>query len=231
MIGWNPFRLLLMVMTFSSVVLVLGKLALMPNEGTSVKAAIALPTQVPLKGWQALATKPLVAPGAATAQDPPEMVAGNTYVYQRDRASSPVTLTVELRYLVETDPNVRNLLLKYGKPPATVPFPSTIQHREETGFYSLYYTQGTAYLSSCINSRGESPVTEAQFNQNRYMYDLRLDRVLPVLLGRETLRDGRCLFTVMSIPLQAFSSEATDNMLRDAWNAWHHWWQPQFPPP
>jgi len=220
-----------MMVTFSSVVLVLGKLTLMPPQETSVKATIALPTQVSLKGWQALATTPLAAPSAATVQDSPEMVAGNTYVYQRDRSSNPVTLTVELRYLVETDPNVRNLLLKYGKPPATVPFPSTIHHQEETGFYSLYFSQGRAYLSSCINSRGESTVTEIQFNQNRYAYDLRLDRVLPVLLGRETLRDGRCLFTVMSLPLQALSSEVIDQTLRDAWNSWHHWWQPRFPSP
>ncbi len=229
--GWNLVRLPLMVVTFSSVVLVLGKLTLMPSQETSAKAAIALPAQVPLKGWQALATTPLAPPSAATVQDPPEMVAGNIYTYQRDRASSPLTLTVELRYLVETDPNVRNLLLKYDQPSVTVPFPSTIQHQEETGFYSLYFTQDRAYLSSCINSHGESTVTETQFNQNRYAYDLRLDRVLPVLLGRETLRDGRCLFTVMSLPLQALSSEVIAQTLRDAWNSWHHWWQPQFPPP
>lgn len=229
--GWNLVRLPLMALTFSSVVLVLGKLALMPNEETSVKAAIALPTQVPLKGWQALATTPLAAPRGAIVQDPSEMVAGNTYVYQRDRASTPMTLTVELRYLIETDPSVRNLLLKYGKPSAAVPFPSTIQHQKETGFYSLYFTQDKAYLSSCINSRGESTVTETQFNQNRYTYDLRLDRVLPVLLGRETLRDGRCLFSVMSLPLQALSSEEIDQTLKDAWESWHHWWQPQFPSP
>lgn len=229
--GWNLFRLPLMMITFGSVVLVLGKLTLMPPKETSVNARVALPTQVPLAGWQALATRPLTAPSAAITQDSPEMVAGNTYAYQRDRASNPVTLTVELRYLVETDPNVRNLLLKYGKPSATVPFPSTIHYQEDAGFYSLYFTQGRAYLSSCINSRGESTVTETQFNQNRYTYDLRLDRVLPVLLGRETLRDGRCLFTVMSIPLQALSSEVVAPMLKDAWKSWYQWWQPQFPPP
>lgn len=227
MIAEALFRLPLMLLTFSSVVLVLGKLTLMPNQPTDVKAAIALPTHMPLKGWHAIATKPLIPPTTAIAQTSPEMVVGNIYTYRRDRT----TLTVAIRYLVETDPSVRNLLLKYGEPAATVPFDSTIQQQEETGFYSLYSTQENTYLSSCINSRGKSTVTEAQFNQNRYRFDLRLDRAFPVLLGRETLRDGRCLFTVMSIPLRASSPQATERLLKDAWTSWYQGWQPQFPPP
>lgn len=223
--AYTPFRLPLMVFMFSCVAIVLGKLILMPDQSTTVRAVIALPNHVPLSGWQATATETLLPPSVTTAQPQTEMVTGNIYSYRRDLAA----LTIKIRYLVETDPSVRNLLLKYGEPSAPVPFATTIRQQQETGFYSLYFTQETAYLSSCINSRGQSTVTEAQFNQNRYRYDLRLDRVLPILWGRQTLRDGRCLFTVMSIPVQTTSLEPTERLLQEAWTSWYRWWQSQFP--
>lgn len=216
-------RLPLLALTLGGVVLVLGRLLLFPPTAGQAKTEFVFPEQVPLPGWQPQSVGTLPIPEKAQA----EMVSGKRYGYtQGDRA-----LTVEIRYLVNTDPSVRNLLLKYGKSTPTVAFPTTIQQDESGGFYSIYTDETHAHLSSCINPRGSSTVTEAQFMQNRYAFDLRPERALPVLLGRETLRDGRCLWTVMSAPLQNTPADQVYPQLKAAWIDWQAWWQPRFPTP
>ncbi len=216
-------RLPLLALTLGGVVLVLGRLLLFPATDGQTKAEFDFPEQVPLPGWQAQSATALPIPEKAQA----EMVSGKRYSYrQGDRA-----LAVEIRYLVNTDPSVRNLLLKYGKSTPTVAFPTTIQQDESGGFYSIYADETHAHLTSCINPRGSSTVTEAQFMQNRYVLDLRPERALPVLLGRETLRDGRCLWTVMSAPLQNTPADQVYPQLKAAWTDWQAWWQPKFPTP
>jgi len=216
-------RLPLLALTLGGVVLVLVRLLLFPPAAGQTRAEFAFPEQVPLPGWQARSAEALPIPEKAQA----EMVSGKRYSYtQGDRA-----LTVEIRYLVNTDPSVRNLLLKYGKSTPTVAFPTTIQQDESGGFYSLYTDETHAHLTSCINPRGSSTVTEAQFMQNRYALDLRPERALPVLLGRETLRDGRCLWTMMSAPLQNTPADQVYPQLKAAWTDWQAWWQPRFPTP
>lgn len=216
-------RLPLLALTLAGVMLVLGRLLLFPPTAGQTRAEYTFPKQVPLPGWQAQSADTLPIPEKAQA----EMVSGKRYSYtQGDRP-----LTVEIRYLVNTDPSVRNLLLKYGKPAATVAFPTTIQQDESGGFYSIYADETHAHLTSCINPRGASTVTEAQFMQNRYALDLRPERALPVLLGRETLRDGRCLWTVISAPLQGTPATQVYPQLKAVWADWQAWWQPRFPSP
>ncbi|GAB4136416.1 MAG: hypothetical protein Fur0046_09900 [Cyanobacteria bacterium J069] len=219
----KSFRLPLLALTFGGVLVVLGRLLLFPEAVGRAAVSFTFPETVPLPGWQSQYSTVLPIPEKAQA----EMRSGRSYRYmQGDRP-----LDVEIRYLVNTDPSVRNLLLKYGKPTLTAPFPSTIQQDEAGGFYSIYSDETHAYLTSCINPRGSSTVTEAQFMQNRYALDLRPERALPVLLGRETLRDGRCLWTVLSTPLQSASPEQIYPQLKAVWADWHQWWQPQFPDP
>ncbi|GAB4475879.1 MAG: hypothetical protein OHK0037_37320 [Elainellaceae cyanobacterium] len=216
-------RLPLLALTLGGVMLVLGRLLLLSPTTGQIKSSFTFPEQVPLPGWQAQSATALPVPEKAQN----EMVSGKSYRYVQGNRP----LTVEIRYLVNTDPSVRNLLLKYGKPTPTVAFPTTIQQDEAGSFYSIYADETHAHLTSCINPRGSSTVTEAQFMQNRYALDLRPERALPVLLGRETLRDGRCLWTVMSAPLQGSSATQVYPQLKAAWADWQAWWQPRFPTP
>ncbi len=70
--------------------------------------------------------------------------------------------------------------------------------------------------------------------QNRYVHALQVNRLLPWLLGRETLVDRRCLWTLMSMPLpmgaksNSIASEKVFKALETAWFSWYQWWQPKF---
>jgi len=104
------------------------------------------------------------------------------------------------------------------------------------GYYGVLTHEGKAYLSACINPRGESTVTEQQFRQSLYATDLQVGRILPWISGREPLLDRRCLWTLMSTPLpsgkntDSTASEAAYKTLEAAWFNWFRWWQPKFPP-
>lgn len=222
MINWQLLRLPVLAATFGGVALTFGKVALMPAPAPQ---AIALPRSVSLNDWQLVSSTAMRPEGNAT-NERSAAVSGTLYRYrQGDR-----TLDIEMRYLVDDDSEVRNLMLKYGKKSAASA-PATVQFQEGTGYVSLSSGQSQLYLSSCINSRGSTTVTAAQFNQNRYAHDLRLDRALPVLLGQQSLRDSRCLWTHMTLSLNKESSDSARQVLLDVWKDWYQWWQPRFPEP
>ncbi len=104
-----------------------------------------------------------------------------------------------------------------------------LHQQQGVGFYSLFVYQGRSHLSACINPRGGSTVTSAQFLANRYTYDLQVKRLVPWLLGRESLPDRRCLWADLSIPLNKMSAHTTYPVLAQAWSSWYQWWSPRFP--
>ncbi|NJP09052.1 MAG: cyanoexosortase A system-associated protein [Leptolyngbyaceae cyanobacterium RU_5_1] len=117
------------------------------------------------------------------------------------------------------------------------------KYQPGVGHYGTVSGNGRAYLTACINPRGESTVTEQQFTQNRYTHDLRVDRIVPWILGRESLIDRRCLWTLMSTPLELSTPKTSPkselvsldkgvyNDLETAWFSWHQGWQSNFPNP
>jgi cyanosortase A-associated protein len=48
-------------------------------------------------------------------------------------------------------------------------------------------------------------------------------------LGQEGLKDRRCLWAHLSVPLKNSSPEAAYQVLEKAWFSWYQWWQPRFP--
>lgn len=191
------------------------------------RTAIAIPTvfadAIELPDWQAQPPQALPVPENKAH----ELRAVALYRYsQGDRQ-----LEVEMRYLEKSDTSIRNLMLQYGKVTPTVPFDSTIR-QNKAGYYSLFAEGDTAYLSSCINPKGETTVTSAQFTENRYTYDLRLDRAIPIVLGQVSLQDSRCLWTHMALAIApSTSAETTFPALEASWNHWQTLWQGRFPDP
>jgi cyanosortase A-associated protein len=53
-----------------------------------------------------------------------------------------------------------------------------------------------------------------QFLKNQVTYDLQIGRLMPWLLGEETLRDRRCLWAHLSTPLNGTNPEFPTNF----WN-------------
>ncbi|WP_421656929.1 cyanoexosortase A system-associated protein [Leptothermofonsia sp. ETS-13] len=219
---WKPARLALLVGVCIGTAWVLGRAIAAPKAEKAQEQTYPLPEKVPLNGWELQASSPL--------DKIEELPPGREYQY-RQRANS---LTVQTRIML-SDGNISRLLFVYT-PIKSANANLQIKHHPGVGYYGVLVHKGRAYLSACVNSRGESTVNEPQFMQNRYKYDLQITRVLPWILGQEPLLDQRCLWTLMFTPLPAnakadsTTTEETLKTLETAWFSWHRWWELHFPP-
>jgi cyanosortase A-associated protein len=217
MFYWKQARISFLVVIFGSVLFVLGKSILTPSVTKySTAASFVFPEKVPLDGWQPLASRPLLESNA-------ELLPAAQKHYQYARNGQ--ILDIEMRYFTGTDGDVSSFIRNY-----TSLVPSLILREQASlGYYGLFVNRQRAYLSACINPRGGSTVTDEQFEQNRYFYDVRLNRLLPWLLGQESLIDNRCLWAHLSVPLKNSSPETAYQVLENVWFSWYEWWHPRFP--
>jgi cyanosortase A-associated protein len=220
---WQPVRLSLLVMVLGGVLGVLGRAIVVPKvEEKSIAKSYPLPPTVPLSGWQFSTSTPL-RPDTSS-----NLPAGQRYQYRNGTTS----LAVEAR-VMGGDDNISRFLNTYT-PIGGASVNLKLKTQPDGGFYGVLAHGGQAYLSACINRHGNSTVTEQQFRQNRHIYDLEVGRVLPWLLGQETLIDRRCLWTLMVTPLSTeakpdpITSEKAFKTLETAWFSWYQWWQPNF---
>jgi cyanosortase A-associated protein len=212
----DKFRLGLTAALLGSLFLVLGKSILYPNQPNHSVIPFTLPDTIALAGWQLSASHPL-----SDQLKHQKLVSGKAYQYV-DRG---VQLKIEVRYLVNTDGDVDHYLQSYL---SNLSSDRSSIRQTETGFYKVFIEKHQAHLSACINSQGGSTVTGAQFRQNRNAYDLKIQRVFPWLVGQRNLRDFRCLWTHLSIPIKE-SPEQSYQTLETAWSAWYSSWQSRFP--
>ena len=220
---WQPVRLTLLVLSFSSALFVLGKAIVTPKAAES-QPSYRFPATVPLANWQTISSGAL--------EHIPESIAGQTYQYRRsDQSLHDQSLKVELRYMTG-DGDVNRFLFVHT-PIRQENNRLVLKYQPAIGFYGVLPHQGRAYLSACISPRGESTVTAQQFVQNLRAHDLTPTRVLPWLTGQQPLLDRRCLWTLMSVPLaadaDAMTRDKTYKTIETAWFSWYRWWQPNFP--
>ena len=221
---WQQFRILLSATIFGAAILVLGKVILYPTSSDRPVSSFVFPSKVALPGWQLLESKPL----ETLATDNHQYISGKYYRY----IHKGLSLDVQMRYLVNTDGDVKNLLKKYTPirfwAEQVLP---VVPQQQGVGFYSLFVYDEKAYLSACINSRGGSTVTDRQFRRNRNLYDVPSSRLLLWLLSQAELRDERCLWAHMSVPVKDSSTDDAYKTLEKAWFSWYKWWSQRFPNP
>lgn len=172
--------------------------------------------QVSFAGWQFLQSESLTDP------------IGRIYQYKQGE----MHLTIEMRYMTDLSSNEKPFR-KYDPTvitPATPrqPLP-TMRQQDGIGYYSLSVQDGKAYLRSCINPRGNAAVTYTQFIQNRYTVDLQPSRLFPWLTGQQPLRDYRCFWAYLSVPLKDAPPETVYQVLEKSWPTWYQWWHSNFP--
>lgn len=234
---WQPVRLSLLAILCASAVLVLGRAIVTPSAkgpSTNPSSNTALQQAVPLPNWQLVKSAPIqpepakAEPNTVTNSEPDFLVA-QQYLYRQNNNQ----LDVELRYMLGDGNNSRFLFVYTPVRAANAKLES--RYHPSIGHYGVLTHEGRAYLSACINPRGESTTTEQQFKHNSYQNDLQPSRLLPWLLGQEPLLDQRCLWTLMSMPLsvdaktQQTNAEATFKQLETAWVSWHAWWRSHYP--
>jgi cyanosortase A-associated protein len=192
------------------------------------------PAALKVAGWQQLASQEIPAQA-----DVPALAARR---YQFSRGGQ--TLEAQVWYLRYVEGNVSRFLNVYAQIKSTLEQQPI--HQPQVGHAGLLTLPDRVYLSSCINAQGPTTLTEAQFAQNRYEYDLKPVRILSWLLGQQDLMDRRCFFTVLSVmrsdSRQAanpdsdnpnstdLNTSADQTLLKEFWPIWHQLLQPQFPP-
>jgi cyanosortase A-associated protein len=183
---------------------------------------------VPLPDWEVVSTERLVSPTQKLSKGIEVVQAGQRYRY---RSSDGQQLQVDIRYQLGEKSGSGNVGVRQADINPKAPPAQTIVGQTETGFYRLTTNERAIGLDACINPRGGSTVTAVQFVANRYQYDFKPHRLWNWFLGRDILKDDRCLWTSMSVPIDGIAPEAAKKDLVAAWLAWADWWQPRFPKP
>ncbi len=175
----------------------------------------SFPEQVPLLNWRSLTSENLA---EATKNG---AIAAKRYSYI---SSTQEELRIDVLY-INRGVNLSKDLEMVGL--SRLSNRLNRRYLEAIGHYILFSDQDRAYLSACINPRGDSTVTEAQFTQNQNAFDITPDRFGLYLLGVKELRDTRCLFVIMSIPLASkntstnLTSDIDYQKLERAWINWY----------
>lgn len=221
---WKKLRLPVLIITFTSALFVFSRTITDSSIGKRAATPFVFPSAVPLSQWQFVSSKPL--PNQIVEQLPygKLILPGMHYRYQQNG----IPLKIDMRYEVNTAGDVKQLVEMHTDVKFLPNQPMPIIRQHKLGFYGVYVYQQQAYLDACINPSGGSTFTSAQFDYNRIHYDLQFQRLLLWLLGRQELRDNRCLWTHLSIPLNQSSPDAYST-LEQAWFSWYKWWQTRFP--
>lgn len=220
------WRIPLLIVLFAGAVLITSKSVLIPMQGNEQFTPYAFPGKVPLEGWQLQRNQILRRQPIKGEKPYDDALAGMSYTYVKNNTP----LNIEVRYVVATLGDVPSLIRNYA-PVEIKQLHKQIdqQYLSAIGYTGRFTHQGRAYLSTCINPHGGSTFSGRQFIQNRSLYDLRPNRWLPLLLGQESLRDRRCLWVHMSVPLNDRSPDQAYQVLEAAWMPWFQWWSPRFP--
>ena len=247
------FRTLWLAIACIALATVTARTALRPTAQQPNYKAFAFPNTVPLGHWQPVFTSTpnsvedrllskdrlfedrlfedlLPTDLSSSATFSGNIAAHRQYQYQKSsQQSADQYLAVDIRYLVNTNGNLKGLIAEEIKPSLMSKQQIEQQTSTQKG-YSLISHEGFAYLNTCQNSRGAATLSTEQFSRNRLIYDLRPSRLLPWLQGKDTLPDQRCLWTQITVPLANYDSEADAyKAIETAWVEWSHWWQPNFP--
>ncbi|WP_413171770.1 cyanoexosortase A system-associated protein [Anabaena azotica] len=217
----DPKRRLLLIATWLGIILTAFYLIASKKP---ISAGI-FPDTIAMNSWQQVKVKSLSKYKYKNpTTDKLEIVeSGKDYSYFKNGHK----LAVQMRYVVNTrgqsNPFVYHLsqnLLKDSQ--------NNIKQLKEVGYYTLYNDSKQAYLTACINPRGGSTVTSSQFMKNRYKYDIISNRFLPWIAGQNLIRDDRCIWTQLSIPLDGYVAHEIYTVLESIWNDNYATWQSLF---
>ena len=234
----GKLRIPFLAVVFGSVFFFLGKTILSLSASNKVVnttfTPFVFPTHVPLPGWQQLSSSPLPVSLTPPTTDAPtanrqKNIAGRQYHY----VQSNRFLDIRMFYVVNTSGgfSMKSAVKNYSSRDPSQSQPSVVLRHDGAGSYNLFIVQQRAYLNACINPHGSSTATKLQFMLNRYLYDVRPERLLSWLLGKAPYIDKRCLWAHLSIPLNNSSPEDAYRILETAWFSSYQWWSPRFPKP
>jgi cyanosortase A-associated protein len=227
----KTIKFICLVTAFTSSCIAISVALLIPKSKQN--SQFQFPQQITLQDWRSQSSNNLEEALKNGA------IAAKRYTYT---SSTQDDLRIDIQY-IDRGVDVPKYLVMIGLKPVV----NSVDQRylEAIGHYVVFNNLERAYLSACINPRGGSTVTEEQFIQNRNTFDITPERLGLYLLGVIHLRDTRCLFVVMSIPLSDINSttnpsldlnqqringsKVTYQKLEKVWINWYKNWENKFP--
>ncbi|MEM7726779.1 MAG: cyanoexosortase A system-associated protein [Cyanobacteria bacterium P01_A01_bin.45] len=208
----SKIRISLLSVTCGAVFLSLGSIVMRSPNYEQGADSFSFPVRVKLLGWkQVSSTRKL-----DKIEKNSEIINQKLYQYiQNDLA-----LDIEMRYSKEI--KVRSLIKKYQG----IEKPAEIRQRPNIGYYGIGFDRGRVYLSACITPQGNSTYTYEQFRENEeYISRLDIKHILNWILGKNRLREERCLWTHLSMSVEKSSPKQNYQLLEKAWFSWYKYWQ------
>ncbi len=195
-----------------------------PQIGRREIEPLQFPSQITLSDWNQQNNIPLVQnPETNFQQD--RLRSGQQYHYQQQQDQ----VTVALRFSSPTVGRVE----KYIKQTYKQGFEKAYQqgstkYLSNFGHYRLFTNQDKAYLSTCLTPTGESTVEFSNYvnKANRNVFDWQT--LIPRLLGKQSLRERRCLWVHLSTPLNQDSPETSYRLLESVFQQGYSKWQSLF---
>jgi len=212
MISTQKLHSSLLAIAALGVLATLIRIVLSPPAQTATLAAYTFPETIDLPNWSLQKSKSL--------KDP----TGHEYFYTQENQQ----LEIEARYINQPHPNEK-IFRQFDMKPNRNGESQRIGYMKNIGHYSLSVENNRAFLRTCINPRGESTITYNQFIENRYTSDLQVNRIIPWLMGTTPLRDHRCLWSYLSVPVTEKSIEKSYSILESTLVIWNSWWKDRFP--
>jgi cyanosortase A-associated protein len=155
-----------------------------------------------------------------------QAIAARRYQYLRN--GKP--LDVEVRYFVRTYRHVPSLI-EDSTLLSTKPALRDRRH-PKLGSYVLYPQQGNLHLSACLDPYGKTSVYDNEVMLHQARPEVVSQRLLPWILGQAPLRDLRCLWVDLSMPIAPgrFEVDRVDaTPLEAAFGDWVEWWSQNYP--
>jgi cyanosortase A-associated protein len=228
---WKPLRLVILVGTFGTLIAWLGFLNSRPKSSQSPEQ-IGLPDPVNFAPqWQLVTSEKALTNLPAT---------GRRYQFTDSQSIVQAeVILIDQRTPIEGAKILKELL---GIPPEALAQHSFQRFNAQTGYFLEFTDHDRAYLSACINPTGAATFTSSQHIHNRNLQDLHPRRIVTWVLGLNDLRDWRCLWVNLSVPLpekelqngirnsqeDQLRTEAAWATLRDFWQPWYQWWSQWF---
>ena len=93
----------------------------------------------------------------------------------------------------------------------------------QEGTVALYRYQDQLHLTACLNDQGHSTVTEQEFIQKDHKFSHLFSRILPWLIGQNSIYTSDCWWILLSLPLKKETSaselKASVILLIDTWKS------------
>ena len=212
------------IISFLSIIVATTYSVIIPQAGRRSPTKFVFPSEISLPGWNLIASHSNEPEILTTNEVGKLMRSGKKYKFRHQNRN----LDIDVYYLINTRGNIEFLLKNHFNIDEQILNKIQIKQTNQN-YYSIFTSQDRTYLSACLNPFGYSTFTQKQFSRNLNSRSLSLRLVGNWLLGKDSIRDRRCLWTVMSLSNQNQNPQDLSKTLERTWKDYHKWWQNRFP--